>query len=197
MRRDSYAGVQACTPSYVHTHTHTHTRGQQCARARAHTRTRARTRTHTFFDEERERVQVRADRCYGLCSCLPFICVVSHDALSDSNCFSRTAQFNAGRNVRNQLKLVVWNCEVAIDVLWQLTRIDACSLRFASLASLCVAALRSLALLVRSLLASHRCARFARSLVRSLASLARFAPSLASLRSLASLHRAHKRLDLG
>ena len=44
-------------------------------------------------------------------------CVVSQDAVCDSNFFSRTVQFSAGRNVRNQLKLVVWNCKIATDVL--------------------------------------------------------------------------------
>ena len=74
-------------------------------------------RTHTIFDEVSESVQGRADRCYAPRSCLPCFCVVSQDAVCDSNFFSRTVQFSAGRNVRNQLKVVVWNCEMAIDVL--------------------------------------------------------------------------------
>ena len=101
--------------------------------------------------------------------------VVSHDALSDSNFFSRTVQLSAGKNVRNHLKFVVWSCEVSIDILCQLTRIDACALTLWQVFSRC----RSRARFARSLASL----RFAHLLAGSLRSLA----SLASLRSLALL----------
>ena len=127
-----------------------------CSIERTHTRTRAQTRMHT-------RVHV----CH--------LFVVSHDALSDSNFFSRTVQFSAGKNVRNHLKFVVWSCEVSIDILCQLTRIDACALTLWQVFSRC----RSRARFARSLASL----RFAHLLAGSLRSLA----SLASLRSLALL----------
>ena len=168
---------RACTPAYVHTRTRTHANAH--TRTHTHTRTTARTSART-----RARAQLLTGRG-NVCKCgrivgilLVHVChlfVVSHDALSDSNFFSRTVQFSAGKNVRNHLKFVVWSCEVSIDILCQLTRIDACALTLWQVFSRC----RSRARFARSLASL----RFAHLLAGSLRSLA----SLASLRSLALL----------
>ena len=94
-----------------------HSYADNNAHERTHTRTRARTHKHTIFDKESGSLKGRADRCHVPRSCLQCFCVASQGAVSDSNFFSRTAQFSAGRNVRNQLKVVVWNCEMVIDAL--------------------------------------------------------------------------------
>ena len=155
----------------IRAHTHTHTRKR--THAHAHTRTTARTSART-----RARTQLLTGRGNGSLVSSSFITAIhllflmTHFLIPT---FFTDCPIQCRKNVRNHLKFVVWSCEVSIDILCQLTRIDACALTLWQVFSRC----RSRARFARSLASL----RFAHLLAGSLRSLA----SLASLRSLALL----------